>query len=153
MKRFLLSAVCLLCLVSVCGAQAPIPSQSAVGWGPAQSTASPVQLVGVALSATEATQPQAATANFKAALNEAASRAYKAGEITRWQLASVRLAIVFRGKQLAEVQAAVVDQAVTEAKLPRGADANVNAIDWTSILAFIQQLMPFILQLIALFGG
>ena len=92
--------------------------------------------------------------NFKAALQQAAADACQAGEISRWELARVRLAIAFRPRALAEVQGCVIDEACRAGKMaPQSAEAaEADGFDWAALLEFIKQLLPLILQIISIFS-
>jgi hypothetical protein len=92
--------------------------------------------------------------NFKAALQQAAEDACQAGEISRWELARVRLAIAFRPRALAEVQGCVIDEACRAGKMaPQSAEAaEADGFDWAALLEFIKQLLPLILQIISIFS-
>lgn len=98
-----------------------------------------------------ADRPAAATRSFKAALSSAAAAAHREGKITRWQLARLRLAIAFRPDAMAEVQACVIDQGIQDGVLKDGADAVKAGFDWQRLLAFLQEWLPKILQIIAVF--
>ncbi len=54
-------------------------------------------------------------------------------------------------KQLAKIYAGVLDDAM-EAGLCSGEDTE-DGFDWNSLLAFIQQLLPVILQIISIFSA
>lgn len=93
----------------------------------------------------------AALPGFKAALGKAATHAYRDGEISRVDLAKIRLAILLRPRVVAEAQQLVIDEGAKAGVIKQGSD--VAAIDWNAILAFIQALLPLILQLIELFSS
>lgn len=107
--------------------------------------------VAAAAAATAADKPAAATRSFKRTLGDAATAAFREGQITRWQLARIRLAILVRPEAMAEIQASVIDQAVQDGVLRDGAPAALDGFDWSGLLAFIQQLLPLIMQIIAMF--
>ena len=92
--------------------------------------------------------------NFKAALQQAAEDACQAGEISRWELARVRLAIAFRPRALEDVQGCVIDEACRAGKMaPQSAEAaEADGFDWAALLEFIKQLLPLILQIISIFS-
>ena len=90
--------------------------------------------------------------NFKSTLAAAADQAFQAGEISRWELARIRLAITFRPRVLAEVQGCVIDEACRAGKMaPQSAEAaEADGFDWAALLEFIKQLLPLILQIISI---
>jgi hypothetical protein len=92
--------------------------------------------------------------NFKAALQQAAEDACQAGEISRWELARVRLAIAFRPRAVAEVQGCVVDEACRAGKMSAdaAAAADGDGFDWNALLEFIRNLLPLILEIIKIFS-
>jgi hypothetical protein len=104
-----------------------------------------------AATAAAAEKPAAATRSFKKTLGDAATAAFKDGQITRWQLARVRMAIAFRAEAMAEIQAAVIDQAIQDGVLRDAGPAAMDGFDWSTLLAFIKEWMPFIMQIIAMF--
>ncbi len=153
MPRFAVCIVFCLCLIGLSIATAQVAPQSppAVNWSMEARPAPALAGVLIPTTATEATAAPKASAAFKKTLDEAAAQAFKSGEITRWQLARVRLAIRFQPAAVAEIQAAVVDDAVAAGRMAPG-DAIAAAFDWAKLLDFIKQLLPIILQLISIFG-
>lgn len=146
-----------LAVAACCLALGPVAAQVApqappvVNWSVEARPVPTLATVLVPTTATEATAAPRASASFKKTLDEAAAQAFKSGEITRWQLARIRMAIRFRPEAVAEIQAAVVDDAVAAGRMAPG-DAISAAFDWTKLLDFIKQLLPIILQLISIFG-
>ena len=91
-----------------------------------------------------------ASRGFAKALKRAARQSYKDGEISRWDLARVNLAVFFRPEALAEIQECVIDEAES-AGLFRGKDMRDSGFDWSELLKFIEALLPLILKIISLF--
>lgn len=148
MKGHLLVVMAMLVMgVLVCNAGAEQLPQypSGAGWEAVESVA-----VAPVMDAA-ADRPAAATRTFKAALNNAATAAHREGKITRWQLARLRLAIAFRPDAMAEAQACVIDQGIQDGVLRDGSDAIKDGFDWARLLEFIKQLLPLIMQIIAVF--
>ena len=85
--------------------------------------------------------------NFRQALLSAAQEARSEGEITRIEYLLIWMAPA--GK-LAKAQEYVTHEAVTSGVMSTGADPT--AFDWASILAFIKELLPLILQIFGMFG-
>jgi hypothetical protein len=85
--------------------------------------------------------------NFRQALLTAAQEARAEGEITRLEYLLIWMAPA--GK-LAKAQEYVTHEAVTSGVMATGADPT--AFDWASILAFIKELLPLILQIFGMFG-
>jgi hypothetical protein len=136
-------------------AAAPVPGAEPANWNatPAVQVTVPASAGPVvdALAAADAERTPAATRGFKNTLNAAATAAFREGKITRWQLARLRLAITFRPDAMAEAQACVVDQGIQDGVLLDGSDAIKDGFDWSQLMAFIQRLLPLILQIIAVF--
>ena len=82
---------------------------------------------------------------FHNALVKAAEAAFEAGEIDRLDLWRVRFAMLSpRARRMAEQFA--IDHAKEHGiKLPKSSNG---AFDWSALLAFLQALLPLILQLI-----
>lgn len=118
------------------------------GWNAATAVATPAAVADAAAASERA---PAATRDFKRTLNAAATAAYKDGKLTRWQLARLRLAITFRPDAMAEAQACVIDQGIQDGVLKDGDDAVKDGFDWSRLLEFIKQLLPLIMQIIAVF--
>jgi hypothetical protein len=95
-------------------------------------------------------KPAAATRGFKKALGDAAGQAYRDGQISRWQLARLRMAIAFRPEAMAEAQACVIDQAVQDGLIGDAGPATRDGFDWSGLLAFLKEFLPMILQIIAM---
>lgn len=131
-----------------------------VGWcadaAPAwavQPAAAAVQVATVdAQLAAAADKAPAATRSFKRALEQAAVDSYKAKQISRWDLARIRMALTFRPAAMAEAQACVIDQACSDGLMRAPADGLADAFDWNAILEFIRQLLPLILEIIKIFS-
>lgn len=117
---------------------------------PAQAQWPAVSAPAATPAAADAAAASKVSASFKKTLEAAAVKAWKEGEITRWELAKVRMAIAFRPDALVEIQASVTDDAVAAGKM-KPADAKAAAFDWSSLLEFIKQLLPLILQIISIF--
>lgn len=88
---------------------------------------------------------------FRPALMEAAEEAFNSDEITRQQLRRIRFASLIPN-MAKSMETFVAEEAESMDKLPAGAAANLSAIDWTNLLAFIKELLPLILQLISIFS-
>ena len=98
---------------------------------------------------------EAATGTFHAELLSAVTNARKAGSITRGQALRIRirlLAPAFRQhcKELAMTQMFYSG----DDGVPMNADGTINetAIDWEGLAAFLEKMIPLILQLIEIFG-
>jgi hypothetical protein len=86
---------------------------------------------------------------FRATLLKAAEQAYRDKEISRFELARIRIASVLRPQVIAEAQAVATEEAVT-AKVMSAQDAGaVTAFDWSKLLDFLIKILPLLL---ALFG-
>lgn len=145
MIRFLLTVIVVICLC--CSAQNQWAAEMPPTWGvqPAVSNAD----LGLDAAADKA---PTATRSFKTALEKAAVDAYKAKQISRWDLARIRMALTFRPQAMAECQSCVVDQACSDG-LMRGPDAAFKeGFDWNALLEFIKQLLPLILEIIKIFS-
>lgn len=95
---------------------------------------------------TEATNAiQGRNLTFRKALMKAAGNAHRNGEVTILQYFAVARSSLNPTK-LAEMQQSIHEAAVQEGL------ATVTAIDWDSLIAFIEKLLPIILKLIDLFG-
>jgi hypothetical protein len=142
--------LCLLAFVSL--ALSPALAQPpAVNWSADTPTAAPPAVAPASvLVKAESTATPRVSASFKKTLSKAADEAYREGQITRWELARIRMAIAFRPEAVAEIQASCCDEAVAAGKM-KPADGNASAFDWTALLDFIKQLLPLILQIISIF--
>lgn len=88
--------------------------------------------------------------NFKEAFVKAVDAANENGDIG---IVKYRRLIRAAGnpKHLAEIEQHVRDEAAARGeKLPKGAQG---AINWDNLLAFIQKLLPIILQIISIFAA
>lgn len=94
-----------------------------------------------------------ATRSFKNALLTAASTAYQQGEISRVDLARVRFALLLRPRAVAEAQQACIDEGIKAGIIKDGVAAANDSFDWESLLAFIQALLPIILEIISIFSS
>ena len=93
--------------------------------------------------AVEAGQPVRVPDGFAAAVRKAADN-------ERF-FVRVRVAMATRNpRQLQRIYALVADESIAAGMVP--ADASADGFDWESILAFIERLIPLILQLISLFS-
>lgn len=93
-----------------------------------------------------------ATKGFRRTLLAAAAEEVRDGNLTRWEMLRIRIACALRPDKLRQSQTVVVDQACA-AGLMRDADAESADFDWTALLAFIKELLPLIMQIIAMFSG
>lgn len=91
-----------------------------------------------------------ATQKFTNVLKDAARAAWKDGAISRLDLARINLAIIFRPQAIAECQSALLDEATARGTITANAAGDVSAIDWAALFALFIELMPLILQIIAL---
>jgi hypothetical protein len=110
-------------------------------------SASPVKATAGDAAAASVRKPRA-TASFKKALSTAAEQAFKEKKITRWDLARVRLAIAMRPQALAEAQSCCAAEAYDAGLIPDAADGELDGFDWSSLLSFIQEFLPLILDII-----
>jgi len=100
-----------------------------------------------------------ATKGFRRALLAAAQEARREGRITGWELFRIRTVSALAPGKLREAQDRVVDNAVACGKMSTGvasvimgeAQGDAEAFDWMALLDFIRQLLPVILEIIALF--
>lgn len=94
--------------------------------------------------AVEEAQP-AQLQEFRKALLTASGEAYKAGEISRLDVFKIRIASLNK-TSLQKMQMAVAEQAVFEGK------ATPSTLDWSTLVFFIKDILPLILELIKLFS-
>lgn len=87
--------------------------------------------------------------NFRRTLIKAAEEAHDTGEITRGDLFRLRFASL-RPQVAAQLERCCAEQAELEGIMPAG--SSFNAFDWTTLLAFIRELLPLILELIKIFS-
>jgi hypothetical protein len=93
----------------------------------------------------------APAAGFRHALLKAAQEEHKAGRLTGWELYRVRLISALRPRKLREAQDAVADQAYAAGYMAAASDGDADGFDWAALLDFIKELLPIILQIIAMF--
>lgn len=86
---------------------------------------------------------------FRRALLAAAQQAREEGRINGWEMFRIRTASALQPGRLREAQDAVADQACAAGLMSDGDDAE--AFDWAALLDFIKELLPVILQIIAMF--
>jgi hypothetical protein len=91
-----------------------------------------------------------ATKGFRRALLSAASQARDEGKITGWELFRIRTVAALVPGKLREAQDTVMDQACASGLMSDGA-GDAEAFDWAALLDFIKELLPIILQIIAIF--
>jgi hypothetical protein len=139
--RLLLFVCAALALVSLGFAQPPATV-------PADSPAVSVLVTPAPTLAYDSAATPKVSQSFKATLLKAAEKAYRDKDISRLDLARIRIAAVLRPNILAEAQAVVTEEAVKE-KAMTPADATVGTFDWSKLLDFIVKVLPMIL---ALFG-
>ena len=82
---------------------------------------------------------------FRKHLLATAEQSCKSGEITRGELFKLRMATL-SPKVLTKMHQAVAEQVVSDGKV-----ANAKSIDWSKVIDIIKELLPVILQIIALF--
>lgn len=99
--------------------------------------------------AVEAGQPVAVPLEFAESVCSAAAAARKNREIGLIQMWRINAA-TRNPRQLAKIYAGVCDEAM-QAGLFASEDDEYG-IDWSSLLAFIEKLLPLILQLISIFS-
>jgi len=83
--------------------------------------------------------------SFRKALISAAESSYRDGEISRLDVFKIRVASLNK-EVLKKMHATVVEQASFEGK------AEPAKVDWSTLLTFIKELLPIILELIKLFS-
>lgn len=91
-----------------------------------------------------------ATKGFRRALLAAAQQAREEGRINAWEMFRIRTAAALAPGKLREAQDIVVDQACAAGLMGEG-DGELDGFDWNQLLSFIVELLPVILQIIALF--
>lgn len=110
-------------------------------------------LIGLLMLATAAPLVGAETTKkkmaFRPALIAAAEDAAAAGKISKRDLRLIKFATLFPRIEK-QVQAAVAEKAVADGAKPPCADPYIASVgwDWESLIAFLEKLMPMILQLI-----
>ncbi len=92
----------------------------------------------------------AATKGFRRALLAAAQQARDEGRITGWEMFRIRTAAALAPGKIREAQDVVVDQACAAGLMGDG-DGESDGFDWNALLSFIVELLPIILQIIAIF--
>ena len=98
--------------------------------------------------AVDAGRPVSEPESFSTAVISSAETARQQGELGWFSLWRIRAA-VRSPRKLARIYGGVCDEAVA-AGVAMGGDS-ADGFDWENILAFIQRLLPLILQLIAIF--
>ena len=88
---------------------------------------------------------------FRRALLKAAQEERAAGRITGWEMYRIRLASALAPRKIREAQDAVADQACAAGYMAAASDGDGVGFDWTALLDFIKELLPILLQIIALF--
>lgn len=91
-----------------------------------------------------------ATKGFRRALLAAAQQARDEGRINGWEMFRIRTASALQPARLREAQEAVMDQACAAGLMSDGA-GDAEGFDWAALLDFIKELLPIILQIIAMF--
>lgn len=87
---------------------------------------------------------------FRTALMEAAEAAHEEGSITRGQRMVIRAATLVPGVRH-RLEEAIKAEAMAGGELEAG-DVDDRGLDFSSLVEFMKQIMPLILQLIALFS-
>lgn len=94
---------------------------------------------------------------FQSSLGKAISVSRKKGEISARQALKLRVALISPAFRQKAEDLAVTQMAFsgTDEPLPLGEDGKVNraAIDWGSLLVFLEKLLPYLLQLLELFSA
>jgi hypothetical protein len=93
----------------------------------------------------------APAAGFRHTLLKAAQEEHRAGRLTNWEMYRIRLASALRPRKLREAQDAVSDQACAAGYMAAASDGDGVGFDWAALLDFIKELLPIILQIIAMF--
>lgn len=97
----------------------------------------------------EAGRPVAVPDGFAASVLKAAVAARKDREIGLFQFWRIQAALRNQ-RQLSRIYAGVIDEAISAGLC--ASDAEADGFDWNSLLAFIEKLLPLILQLISIFS-
>ena len=97
----------------------------------------------------EAGRPVPVPDGFTSAVRSAIGNARRNREIGLFQYWRL-LAALNNPRQVQRIYAGVIDEAIACGAI--GADASADGFDWNAILAFIERLIPLILQLISLFS-
>jgi len=108
----------------------------------------------------EETREETATPGFRLNMLKAARKAYRDGKIDRRTFRRVRVGMLVPGVAKAAEDAAIMqlnsqnDPAVDNI-LPIGEDGKIDrsGINWENLLAFLERLIPIILQIITIFAG
>jgi hypothetical protein len=98
---------------------------------------------------------QVSNNKFRRALLKAADSAAKKGELRRVDVIRLRVATLSPAFVAQAEQLAVIQMAFSGEDVPLGSDGKIDvaSIDWDALLAFIEKLIPLILQLINLFAS
>lgn len=88
--------------------------------------------------------------SFESTLREAARQSFRDGEITRWELARINLALKFNQGVVNEVKDCIISEASNSDKMFSADEMNDGAFDWTKVFEFI---MKFIQQIISIIKG
>ena len=99
--------------------------------------------------AVEAGRPVAVPDGFVKSIEKAAAKARKdrdIGLVQHWRIQSA----INRPRTAAKIYAGVVDEGLAAGVLL--ADGDADGFDWDSLLAFIEKLLPLILQIISMFN-
>lgn len=91
------------------------------------------------------------TGGFRETLLSAAYEERKSGRLGWFKYAKIQIASN-NPETLEEIQSAVLEQAVRAGKIAPQAAEDPSAFDWSSLLAFIKELLPLILQIISIFS-
>jgi hypothetical protein len=97
--------------------------------------------------------------SFRRTVIKGAITAYKRGEISRIQLASIRVAMISPAFQTRAKELAITHITSSEADdqglIPydENGEVIIERINWDGLMAFFEKWGPLILQLIAIFGG
>lgn len=88
---------------------------------------------------------------FRRALVEAATQEYRAGNLSRLDLARVRMAAFLRPLAMREAQMAVADEAFAAGLVHDVGATEAFDFDWEKLIEFIKTILPLIIQIISLF--
>lgn len=101
--------------------------------------------------AAASTESSAAAKTFDAVFAKAIDQARAEGQLSWGQ--AFRLKVAARNpSRVAEIKQAIADSAVDEGKYKSAASIMAPGFDWNSLLAFIKELLPLILQIISIFS-
>jgi len=101
-------------------------------------------------------EPVAIRSDFREAINKASRNLVQSGKITRRESLRLRIAMLSPAfRQHAEELAVIQMYYSGDDGVPMTADGMVDvaSIDWEGLIAFLERLIPIIVQLLEIFGG